>query len=145
MWMGYYRICQVSIYSDTHLFHSPSVSHGPSPLCKGGTCTSSGKYGPSRGDSPPSPMYSHWHQIFPPYFGTKFGKYNFLPQTWRSIVSIDIVKACLYTNIYSVWFLLFWMKFVNREYVLWNTVQDVLMVCLGNTPQVKLIDSFVIW
>ena len=48
--------------------------------------------------------------LFPPYFGTRIGKYNFFPQTWRSVVSTDIATACLYTNAYFV--LLFWIKFI---------------------------------
>ena len=42
---------------------------------------------------PPPPHFYIGTKFYPPYFGTKIGKYNFFPQTCRSIVSINIAKA----------------------------------------------------
>ena len=51
----------------------------------------------------PLPRPTFWHLIFPPYFGAKLVSIIFFPQTWRSIVSVDITKACLIHVWYSVW------------------------------------------
>ena len=55
------------------------------------------------------------------HIGTKFschvlapiGKYNFFTQTWRSIVSTNITKACLCTNVNSVF--VYWIVIIQQN------------------------------
>ena len=100
---------------------------------------------------PLSLPHPHIHigaKFFPTYFGTKIGKYNtFFPQTWRSVVSVDMLKACLYTNAYSVF--LDWIKFVTGIHIFhitgicpWINMPTTLYIYV--TPHFLYIDSMLL-
>ena len=94
------------------MFHrGVSLPQLPSqPTSNLGTNFPSSKYvhprGISRCTSPP--FWVFWHYIFCQSFGTKIGKYSIFPQTWRSIVSVDIAKVVwiffsLFQFCFAIW------------------------------------------
>ena len=69
------------------------------------------KYVPCRG-AHPYPTF--WCHIFPTKFWHQIGKYIF-SQTWRSIVSVDIVIACLDTCI--IFCFAIWINYILYFYI----------------------------
>ena len=95
--MGYCRICQLSVYSDTYLFHPSTVS--PESLSiKGGMHASSGKYGPLRSASPPSLLllFPHVH------IGTKFFCHILVPKLVSITFSLRPEEALLELTLWKL-------------------------------------------
>ena len=101
----------LSLYSDPPTYTPSTVPLGH-PQLRGHTITSLGKYGPSRGASPPSPSYILVPN-FPTIFWHQIGKYNFFHQTLRSIVNNHITKVCLDTCIIVCFAIL--NKFISQD------------------------------